>query len=93
MFDSQNIILETLLHSDASISLLKTVFQGRVVRNSVWFLLSSVPVFLGVDELYPLWMVFFQICVMLVTYTRTPTISSTVKAVWEVFKDIKDLLQ
>lgn len=93
MFDSQNIILETLLHSDASISLLKTVFQGRVVRNGVWFLLSSVPVFLGVDELYPLWMVFFQICVMLVTYTRTPTISSTVKAVWEVFKDIKDLLQ
>lgn len=93
MFDSQNIILETLLHSDASISLLKTVFQGRVVRNSLWFLLSSVPVFLGVDELYPLWMVFFQICVMLVTYTRTPTISSTVKAVWEVFKDIKDLLQ
>lgn len=60
MFDSQNIILETLLHSDASISLLKTVFQGLVVRNSLWFLLSSVPVFLGVDELYPLWMVFFS---------------------------------
>lgn len=58
---------------------LKAVFQGLLVRNSLWFLLSSVTVALGVDVL--LCGCFFQICIMLVTYTRTPTISSTVKAV------------
>lgn len=68
---------------------LKAVFQGLVVRSSLWFPLSGVTVALGVDELHSLWMSFSRSVFSDLCWNSY----STGEAVWEVFKDIKELLQ